>query len=137
MGLTQETELSRPRASQGRFALATALLTAFFATACGNGTEVASEWETIWGNTLSAFMEASTSAPSEEQCQDMLGYLRVQRTVLSPVPLEDLEPSVDRWFREAESVFFDCDLADEAAQESLETLEAIEAEVEAVLEVEG
>ncbi len=67
----------------------------------------------------------------------MLAYLRVQRTVLSPVPLDDLEAPVDRWFREAEGVFFNCDLDDEAAQESLVTLEAIEGEIDAVFEVEG
>lgn len=71
-----------------------------------------------------------------EQCQELLGYLRVQRTVMTPVPLEDLQTPVDTWFNEAEGIFFECDLDSDGAQDSLLTLEAVEGEVDIVLEVE-
>lgn len=94
------------------------------------------EWETIWKKTTATVNEASAADFTTEQCQDLLGYLRVQRTVLNPVPLEDLRTPVDTWFNEAEAIFFECDLDGAAAQESLLTLEAVEGEVDVVLEVE-
>jgi hypothetical protein len=113
-----------------------ALGVALAATACGDETDPSDGWEPIWRNTIATARQASTPDLASEQCQNLLGYLRVQRTVLTPVPLEDLEEPVDRWFTEAEGVFFECELGGDAAQDSLLTLEAIEAEVDAVLEVE-
>jgi hypothetical protein len=135
-GLTQDTELPRNGAPEWTLLTALALLLGLVVTACGDGTEAASEWEAIWRNTTSTVADAITSDLTVEQCQDMLGYLRVQKTVLSPVPLDDLEAPVDRWFGEAEGIFFECDLDGEAARESLVTLEATGAEIEAVFEVE-
>ena len=112
------------------------LTVALTVTACGDGAEPPSEWETIWRNTVATVAAATDGDPTPEQCQDLLGYLRVQRTVMTPVPLEDLETPVDTWFTEAESVFFDCDLDSDSAEESLLTLEAVEGEVDIVLEVE-
>ena len=117
--------------------VAVAVLTAMVATSCGNGSGPVDEWETIWRNTVSTVTEATTSDVTPDQCEDVLGYLRVQRTVLTPVPIDDLETPIDRWFSEAESVFFDCDLDGDAAQESLLSLEALQGEVESVIEVEA
>jgi hypothetical protein len=116
--------------------LVIALGIALAATACGDETDPIDEWEPIWRNTIATARQANTPDLASEQCQDLLGYLRVQRTVLTPVPLEDLEQPVDRWFTEAEGIFFECELSGDATQDSLVTLEAIEAEVDAVLEVE-
>jgi len=109
---------------------------ALASTACGDRTEPVDDWEAIWRNTVATVAQSSTPDLASEQCQDLLGYLRVQRTVLTPVPLDDVEAPVDRWFIEAESLFFECELSGDAAQTSLLTLEAIEGEVDAVLEVE-
>lgn len=113
--------------------LAAGLLTL---TSCGDQPAPISTWEVTWHNTLSTVDEASTPDATRDQCEDILAYLRVQRTVLSPMPLDDLETPVDAWFAEAEAIFFECDLAN-ASQESLETLQTLEAEVETVLELEG
>jgi len=115
---------------------AIALLVALTITACGNGDEPASEWETVWRNTVATVAGATDGDLTPEQCQDLLGYLRVQRTVTTPVPLEDLETPVDTWFTEAESIFFECDLDSDSAQESLVTLETLEGEVDTVLEIQ-
>lgn len=113
------------------------LIAILFVTSCGGQPPPVSEWEVTWRNTVSTVQEASNPDTTQPECDDILAYLRVQRTVVSPVPLEDLETPVDAWFSEAESVFFECDLGGNAAAGSLETLRALESEVEAVLEVEG
>lgn len=120
-----------------RWLCATLLAAVVTLTACGQQPTPLSEWEVTWRNTLSTVEEASTPEITQQECEDILAYLRVQRTVVSPVPLEDLETPVDDWFAEAEAIFFECDLADDATQGSLETLRALEAEVETVLELEG
>lgn len=117
--------------------VAVVLVGALTLSSCGDGTEPVEEWEAIWRSTVATVTEASTADLGGDQCQDLLGYLRVQRTVLTPVPLEDLSTPFDGWFSEAEAVLFACDLGSEATQESLLTLEALEAEVDAVLEVEA
>lgn len=104
---------------------------------CGDQSEPVDEWEVIWDDTIATVAEASTPDATQPECQEMLGYLRAQRTVLAPVPIADLETPVDGWFLEAESIFFECDLGGEKARDALLTLEALEGEVEVVLEVEG
>ncbi|HEU4319160.1 MAG TPA: hypothetical protein VFS66_03680 [Acidimicrobiia bacterium] len=106
------------------------------ATACGDGNEPVGEWERSWGDIVATVAGATDGDLTPEQCQDLLGYLRVQRTVVTPVPLEDLETPVDTWFNEAESIFFDCDFDSDRSRETLLTLEAVEGEVDIVLEVE-
>lgn len=135
MGLTPDTELPPGRTSHHPFGLVT-LTIAIAVIACGNETEPVDEWETIWDNTVAIVNEATAADPTSEQCQDLLGYLRVQRTILTPVPLDDLEIPVDTWFTEAEAMFFECDFDREGAEGSLLTLKAVESEVGAVLEVQ-
>ena len=72
-----------------------------------------------------------------QQCEEMLAYLRVQRTVLTPVPIEDVKRPFDRWFETAEGILFECDMGDEVVEERLLTLEALEDEIEAVLALES
>lgn len=105
-------------------------------TSCGDRPEPVDEWEVLWLSTVARVSEASTPDITRQQCEDMVAYLREQRTVVTPVPLEDLRTPVDGWFSEAEGIFFDCDLADSRVEESLVTLEALEGEVESVLAVE-
>ena len=136
MGLRQDTELNHSQDSDRMLAVAIGLVVAVVVTACGDATEPVDEWEAVWSSTVSTVAQASTSDPGTEECQDVLGYLRVQRVALAPVPLDDLEEPVDSWFTEAEGIFFACDLSGEAAQSSLITLEALEGEVDVVLEVE-
>ncbi len=112
------------------------LVLALVVTGCGDKTEPVDEWEAIWSSTVATVAQASTSDLASDQCQDLLGYLRVQRLVLAPVPLDDLEQPIDSWFTEAEGIFFECDLSGDATQSSLLTLEALEGEVAVVLEVE-
>lgn len=135
-GLTQEADLHRSQASDRMLAAAIGLIVALAVTGCGDKTEPADEWEAIWSSTVATVAQASTSDLASDQCQDVLGYLRVQKTVLTPVPLDDLEQPFDSWFTEAEGIFFECDLSGDAAQSSLLTLEALEGEVAVVLEVE-
>jgi hypothetical protein len=134
--LTQDTELHRNWAPDWTLVVAVGLVVALLVTACGDATEPVEEWEAIWNSTASAVAQASITEPDLDECQDLLGYLRVQRAVLAPVPLDDLEEPIDSWFTEAEGVFFECDLGGDAAQSSLVTLEALEGEVAVVLEVE-
>lgn len=135
-GLTQAWSKSKA-ASPSRLLIIVSLVAGLALTSCGEQPAPLSEWEVTWFNTVSTVDAASTANATQRDCEDMLSYLRVQRTVVSPVPLEDLEVPVAAWFSEAESIFFDCDLGSATADDSLETLRALENEVEAVLEVEG
>lgn len=124
-------------ASPRRLLYRLSAITVIFLTSCGSQPPPVGEWEVTWSNTVSTVEEASTPDADQQQCDDILAYLRVQRTVVSPVPLEDLETPVDTWFSEAESIFFECDLDSDSAADSLESLRALESEVQAVLELEG
>jgi hypothetical protein len=135
-GLRQVTELHRSHDSDRLLAVVIGLVLALVVTGCGDATEPLDEWEAVWSSTISTVAQASTSDISTDQCQDLLGYLRVQRLNLAPVPLDDLEEPIDSWFTEAERIFFECDLSGDAGQSSLVTLEALEGEVAVVLEVE-
>jgi hypothetical protein len=137
-GLRQGSIHAHNEVARQRFIATTLSLIAIVAaTSCGDQTPRINDWETTWNNTVSVVDEASIPNVTQDECGDILAYLRVQRTVLSPVPLNDLETPVDAWFAGAEALFFECDLADDAAQQSLETLQALQGEVDAVLEVEG
>lgn len=146
MALQRAVELTRLRhgplhehtqQTSRRFLAATLLAAVLITTSCDGQPTPINEWEVTWRNTVSTVEEASTPDVTQESCEDILAYLRVQRTVMSPVPLDDLENPVDDWFAEAEAIFFECDLADDATRASLETLRALEAEVETVLDLEG
>jgi hypothetical protein len=135
-GLTQAPIHPHNRSLRRRIT-AILLFATLSATACGGSRPTVTGWEVTWANTVAIVEEAVASDIAQQECDDILAYLRVQRTTLSPVPLDDLETPVDSWFSVAESVFFECDVTSDGAQESLETLQAVEAEVQAVLEVES
>lgn len=136
-GLTQASLHPHNKVARRSFFSILALIAILSLTSCGDEAPPVNEWQVTWNNTVSTVEEASTPDATQEDCDEILAYLRVQRTVVSPVPLEDLETPVDAWFSEAESIFFDCDLAGDAAAQSLETLQALQGEVETVLEIEG
>lgn len=136
-GLTQDSLQPHNPVARWRFFASLILISILGLTSCGDQPPTVDEWEVTWTNTVSTVEEASTPSATKRQCDDILAYLRVQRTVVSPVPLADLETPVDAWFSEAESIFFACDLSGDAAGQSLETLQALQGEVETVLEVEG
>lgn len=132
-----KTSFDSLRRSPGRSLLAALSIAGVVVVSCGGQPAPVGEWEVTWRNTVAAVAEVSTPDITREQCQDLLAYLRVQKTVLGPVPLDGLETPVDRWLLEAESIFFECDLGGEDAEQSLTTLQSLQAEVETVLEIEG
>jgi hypothetical protein len=136
-GLTQASLHPHKKLAWRRLFATSGFVAILALTSCGEQAPPVDEWEVTWNNTVSTVEEASITDATQEDCDDILAYLRVQRTVVSPVPLEDLETPVDAWFSEAESIFFDCDLAGDAARRSLETLQALQGEVAAVLDLEG
>ena len=136
-GLTQATFHPHNEAARRAYAAILIAISILTMVSCGEQAPPVNEWEVTWNNTVATVAEASTPDATQSECDDVLSYLRVQRTVVSPVPLADLETPVDAWFSEAESIFFDCDLGSDTAAGSLETLQVLEREVEAVLEVEG
>lgn len=105
---------------------------------CGNGSLSLSEWELLWRDTVEQITELETQGITPSQCQETLGYLRVQRPALSPPPLEDLEDPLDSWFGLAEDAFFECRFGSETDKDrTFDTLRTYVAEVETVLTLEG
>lgn len=108
--------------------------------ACGSGRPTLDVWEAEWETALHLVppQRAFASGPDHELCERTVGQLRAEMR-LSPAPNGDLEDAAGRWRAFAESLFFECPLAegDHIGWESGYTeLERLEAEVEALITFE-
>ena len=93
-------------------------------------------WEQVWDQTVEHVQRAEAQEIREQQCTEMLAYLRQQRPRLNPLPADGLENPVDSWFELAESAFFDCPPDGEPISDWADTFEqlaTLEAEVNTVL----
>lgn len=114
-----------------------ALISLVLVTSCGEQPRPLGEWEIAWFDTTETVSQSAVPGTSVNECEEVLAYLRDQRLLLTPVPIDDLEEPVDSYFSETESLFFDCEFEGPRAEHSLETIEALQAEVETVLRLEG
>lgn len=97
-------------------------------------------WEETWRQTVARVEEAEAAVIPEQRCQELLAFLRTQRDLLDPPPLERLDVPVDTWFEIAEASFFDCPPRGEEVDgwpAAFAELDVIEEEVEAVLKSKG
>ncbi len=90
------------------------------------------EWEREWTATVERVESAHLEEAGARDCEEALAHLRDRRPELTPAPLDDLQRPVDSWFTLAEGIFFEC----EFPEVDLESMDALEAEVEAVLDLE-
>lgn len=93
-------------------------------------------WEQVWDQTVEHVQRADAQEIPEQECTEILAYLRQQRPRLNPLPVEGLESPVDSWFELAESAFFDCPPDGEPISswaDGFEQLSRLEAEVDTVL----
>ena len=91
-------------------------------------------WEARWGEMVEQVHAAGEGGITQDECEETLALLRTERPELYPTPLEDLDPPVETWFTEAEAAFFECRFDGSG---DLGQLRVIEAEVDAVLSLEG
>ncbi len=136
-GLTRSHPLRDHTRLHRAAVFAALILIASLLTGCDDQPLPLDDWEDAWRETASNVEQRADPSITVEECEDVLAYLREQRSVLAPVPLEDLETPIDSWFAETESIFFDCDLASATARESLASARALEGEVDVVLSLEG
>lgn len=93
-------------------------------------------WEQVWQQTVDRVARVEADEVPEDECRELLTYLRMQRPRLDPSPVEGLEKPVDSWFELAEAAFFECppdDVTVSGWSDAFEQLEVLEAEVATVL----
>lgn len=116
--------------------LALATATAILIGGCSEPRMSLTNWEQVWEQTVDRVARVEAAEVPEDECSDLLTYLRMQRPRLDPSPVEGLEKPVDAWFELAEAAFFECPPDNEAVSgwaEAFERLSVLEAEVATVL----
>lgn len=120
----------------GAFALS-ALAIVSGITACAEPRLSLNVWEEVWQQTVDRVAQMENGEIPEDECTQVLAYLREQRPHLSPLPAEGLEKPVNSWFELAQAAFFECPPDGERVKgwtDAFEQLRVIEAEVAAVLD---
>jgi hypothetical protein len=95
------------------------------------------EWEGLWLQTVDRIARTEAEEIPEEQCTQVLTYLREQRPQLNPLPADGLEKPVNSWFELAQAAFFECPPDGERIKgwpAAFEQLRVIQMEVAIVLE---
>lgn len=109
-------------------------------TACGETRPTTEDWQSTWNSTVLLIPELASiePAPSDSVCESVLVSLRTSEEDLFPTPSESLDPTVRTWFEVAEGAFFECPPGEPGGFASAyEEMETLEAEVDAVLDIDG
>lgn len=102
---------------------------------CADQPLAVSEWHDRWQQVVDHVDDTLITELTQNECEETLGYIREERTGLTPPPLADLEAPVRAWFDQAEDIFFVCEV-ELGTGGTPATLQALEAEIEAVITVE-
>jgi hypothetical protein len=114
----------------------TALALLVVVSACSEPRMSLDAWEQVWEQTVDRIAEIEADEIPEEECTEVLAYLREQRPRLKPLPADGLEKPVNSWFELAQAAFFECPPDGEKVKgwsQAFEQLRVIEAEVRTVL----
>ncbi len=127
MLIHQQRPLTRRLASGG---IAIALL-----AGCGaSGRPAISEWTETWN-------EAQELVPTEQEfaeggrayCDQLLGQLRIELPALTPAPSESIDPALDAWSDQLQTLAFECPSNPSIVRQELSKLHNFESEIAAVL----
>jgi hypothetical protein len=94
------------------------------------------EWEELWLETVARIARTEAEEIPEEECTEVLTYLREQRPRLNPLPADGLGGPVNSWFELAQAAFFECPPAGEKVEgwpAAFEQLQVLEEEVRTVV----
>ena len=123
--------------------LATLLaIVALFLAACNDdGRPAVSDWQSVWADASTQLPTLSQigNPPDREVCSHALGILRSIRSDLLPTPEPALDVAVTEWMTVAEDAMFECPPSSHkisGLQDAYAELEQLEAEVEAVLNID-
>ncbi|MBW3666852.1 MAG: hypothetical protein KY394_04575 [Actinobacteria bacterium] len=127
-----------PHASSGWAVrgLGLAIVTGILVAGCSEPRMSLESWEQVWDQAVDRVARVEAPDIPEEECSEMLAYLRELRPMLDPPPVEGLQKPLDSWFRLAESAFFECPPDGETVSgwaDAFERLSLLESDIAAVL----